>query len=111
MILKVSLISIYFQYTIDLEAASCTGFKQYSNVPVLIKIDEYEFVRTSDEHGRIAIRVRESAKSIIAKVMPHTNDFHTENNHHSIGLMPVEDLPKRFNFKFISSPVSTVEEI
>ena len=87
----------------------CNEFRHYSNVPVMVKIDDHmEFVRSSDDHGFLKIYVREGAKNITAKViaMPEGQKKLKSNHHTSIGLMAVEDLPSQFNFKFISLPVS-----
>ena len=70
--------------------------------------------KTSDEHGRIQLRVPQSAKEITAKVMPNSEvgHFHSvedlDHHQHSIGLIPMNDLPTRFRFRLISSPVSTI---
>ena len=51
----------------------------------------------------------QSAKEITAKVIQpidsEVDQFHSEDNHHSIGLIPVNELPAQFRFKLISSPV------
>jgi len=97
------------KYTIELATASCTHFKHFSDVPVLIQIDDRsEFVRSSDEHGIVSLRIKHNAKTVTAKVISKPAYLHSyEHYHHSsIGLMPVDDLPRRFNFKFVSLPVS-----
>jgi hypothetical protein len=73
----------------------------------MVNIDDHtEFVRKSDDHGFLKFYIRESAKTITAKVLSKPNEHTLEHNHHSsLGLMPVEDLPKRFHFNFISLPV------
>ena len=75
-----------------------------------VKIDNAtEFIKTSDKHGSIQFRVPQSAKEITAIVIQpidsEVDQFHSEDNHHSIGLIPVNELPARFRFKLISSPV------
>ena len=82
-------------------------------MPVQIKIDNGTYIKTSDEHGSIQLRVPQSAKEITAKVMPDSEvgKFQVDDaDHHSIGLFPVNELPTRFRFRFISSPVSTFKK-